>query len=130
MGKERDWVDRKLKKKCRSSFESIQDVETLQKLRRMFSIVDWEEDVYGDESDFSIKSNLVDKRRQCLGSAIVRFEWENAIEWDRHEIDIRYASVNDDKDELCLLVRPDISYAEEFIIEDLQDDDGNDDGEN
>ena len=79
-------------------------METLQKLRRMFSIVDWEEDVFKDESDFSMKSNLVDKRRQCLGSAIVRFEWENAIEWDRHEIDIRYASVNDDKDELCHLV--------------------------
>ena len=120
--KERDWSYRKLKRKNRSSFDSDQDMETFQKLRKLFTIVDWEEDIYENENSFSSQSSCIDKQRQCLGSSIVKLEWENAIEWDRHEIDIRYASVDDNRDELYQLVRPDISYADGFIVEDLDED--------
>lgn len=122
--KERDWVNRRLAKRTRrSSLETARDRETLQKLRNLFSIVDWENDVYNDNDDTFMYDNLVDKRRQCLESAILKIDWENAVEWDRNEIDIRYASFDDDDDELYQLVRPDISYAEEFDVEDFYEED-------
>ena len=78
--------------------------------------------MYNDNDDTFMYDNLVDKRRQCLESAILKIDWENAVE-DRNEIDIRYASFDDDDDELYQLVRPDISYAEEFDVEDFYEED-------
>jgi len=110
----RDWNKRKIFKRKKTEHTAFLEDFYNKKLKHLFSLVDWEYDVYNSISVSHpwYEVDHIDKFRQAQGT--LKIDWEHAVEWNREELDINQLTKSGENDKLLELVRPEISLIESF----------------